>query len=114
MSKIGLIVGYGLDVAGSIEMSENHIQDTPYGNTSSKISTGKVGENEVIILHRHGEKGDIPAFMVNYKANVFALNEMGCTNILATSICGSLQEEIMTGEFVVFDQRRGVCIIAYF
>jgi 5'-methylthioadenosine phosphorylase len=29
---------------------------------------------------------------------------MGCKSILATSICGSLQEEIMVGEFVVFDQ----------
>ena len=104
MSKIGLITGYGLDLAGFISEKKDHVQDTPYGKTSSKITTGKITENEVVVLHRHGEKGDIPAFMVNYKANLFALNEMGCTHILATSICGSLQEEIMIGEFVVFDQ----------
>ncbi len=104
MSRIGLIVGYGLDLADSISEGKDHVQDTPYGKTSSKITTGKVNENEVVLLHRHGEKGDIPAFMVNYKANLFALNEMGCSHILATSICGSLQEEIMVGEFVVFDQ----------
>jgi len=104
MSKIGLITGYGLDLAGSISGKKDHVQDTPYGKTSSKITAGKIDENEVVVLHRHGEKGDIPAFMVNYKANLFALNEMGCSHILATSVCGSLQEEIMVGEFVVFDQ----------
>jgi 5'-methylthioadenosine phosphorylase len=104
MSKIGLITGYGLDLTGSISENKDHVQDTPYGKTSSKITTGKINENEVVVLNRHGEKGDIPAFMVNYKANLFALNEMGCSHILATSVCGSLQEEIMVGEFVVFDQ----------
>lgn len=104
MSRIGLIAGYGLDIAGSITKSKDHVQDTPYGKTSSKIITGKINKNDVVVLFRHGEKGDIPAFMVNYKANLFALNEMGCSHIVATSICGSLQEEIMVGEFVVFDQ----------
>lgn len=104
MSKTGLIIGYELDIKDSIRESKEIIPDTPYGKPSSKFISGKINDKEVVVLHRHGEKGDIPAFMANYKANLYAFHEMGCRNILATSICGSLQEEIMPGEMVVFDQ----------
>lgn len=41
---------------------------------------------------------------VNYRANIFALKEAGCTHILATNACGSLKEEIKPGDFVFVDQ----------
>ncbi len=104
MNKIGLIVGYGSDITDSISHSKDKIVNTPYGKPSSKFITGEIEKKEIAILCRHGEKGDIPAFLVNNKANLFAFHEMGCSHILATSVCGSLQEEIMLGEFVVFDQ----------
>jgi 5'-methylthioadenosine phosphorylase len=104
MTRIGLIVGHGLDIIDKIKKSKDHTIDTPYGRPSSKLTSGELENKEVIVLYRHGEKGNIPAFLVNNKANLIAFHEMGCSHILATSICGSLQEEIMTGEFVVFDQ----------
>ena len=104
MSKTGLIIGYGLDISDSISQGKEQVIDTPYGKPSSKFISGKIDGKEVAILHRHGDKGDIPAFISNYKANLYAFHEMGCKNILATSVCGSLQEEIMVGEMVVFDQ----------
>ena len=83
---------------------KEHFLDTPYGKPSAKIVTGTIGNKEVVILPRHGKKGEIPAFLVNYKANIFALHQMECSHILASSVCASLQEEIEVGEFVVFDQ----------
>jgi len=38
---------------------------------------------------------------VNYRANIWALREVGCTHVLATTACGSLQEEIEPGNFVL-------------
>ncbi|MGD2034739.1 MAG: MTAP family purine nucleoside phosphorylase, partial [Bacteroidales bacterium] len=104
MGSIGLIAGHGLKITDHIQKRKDREISTPYGKPSSKLITGEIENKEVIVLHRHGEKGDIPAFLVNNKANLFAFHEMGCKSILATSICGSLQEEIMVGEFVVFDQ----------
>ncbi len=104
MSKIGIIIGQGLDITDVISNSKDHFLDTPYGKPSGKVITGKINKKEVVLMQRHGSHDEIPAFMINYKANMFVLNEMKCSHVFATSKCGSLQEEIMTGEFVVFDQ----------
>ncbi len=104
MSKIGIIIGQGLELTDVISNAKDHFLDTPYGKPSAKVTTGKIGKKEVILMQRHGNHNEIPAFMVNYKANLFVLHEMKCSHIFATSECGSLQEEIMTGEYVVFDQ----------
>lgn len=104
MNKIGIISGYGLDLTDSLKQVKEHVIDTPYGRPSSVVLSGTLEGKEVVILRRHGKNSEIPAFRVNYMANIYILREMGCTHILGTSVCGSLQEEIVPGEFVVFDQ----------
>jgi 5'-methylthioadenosine phosphorylase len=104
MTKIGIILGVEVDLNHSLTEAKEHFLDTPYGKPSAKIITGKIKNTEVVILRRNGKDDETPAFMVNYKANIFAMNYMGCSHILATSVCASLQEEIEIGEFVVFDQ----------
>lgn len=104
MSKTGIITGLDLEIADIISDAKEHFLDTPYGKPSAKVITGKINKKEVIVMQRHGNHNEIPAFMVNYKANLFVFHEMKCSHIFATTLCGSLQEEIMTGEFVVFDQ----------
>lgn len=104
MIKIGLITGYGASFANKLEKSEAIDADTPYGKTSCAIIKGSFKGVEVYLLQRHGESNDIPSFLVNYKANIYALEQLGCTHIFATSVCGSLQEELCPGEFITFDQ----------
>lgn len=41
---------------------------------------------------------------VNYRANIWALKEEGCTHIIVTTACGSLKEEIAPGDLVFLDQ----------
>ena len=41
---------------------------------------------------------------VNYRANIYALYVEGCTHVIATTACGSLQENIHPGEIVLVDQ----------
>ena len=103
MIKIGIIPGYGVSLDNQPSKNEFNSQ-TPYGDTSSPIHEIVLGNKQVFVLSRHGLNNDIPSFMVNFKANIYALFELGCTHIISTSLCGSLQEEICTGEFVVFDQ----------
>jgi 5'-methylthioadenosine phosphorylase len=104
MSKTGIILGSGVDLKDILQGEKEHFLDTPYGKPSAMVVSGKIKQKEVVILKRHGKADEIPAFMVNYKANIFALHELGCSYIVSSSICGSLQEEIMIGELVVFDQ----------
>ncbi len=102
--KIGIIGGSGLDDPKILKEVEEKEVDTPFGKPSSSLKIGKIGNKEVVLLARHGRKHQFPPTNVNYRANIWALKEAGCTNIIATTACGSLREEIKRGDFVIVDQ----------
>lgn len=104
MIKVGLILGYG--VSFEKNKSDGVVQnlETPYGTVNNILKNAYYHDKEVFIIKRHGEDEKTPSFMVNYKANIYALKQLGCEYIVSTSLCGSLQEEICPGEFIVFDQ----------
>lgn len=102
--KIGIIGGSGLDDPQLIEDYEEVEVNTPYGIPSSKITAGKISGVPVCIIARHGKNHEIPPSRVNYRANISALKELGCTHIVVTSAVGSLKEEIKPGDLVFPDQ----------
>ena len=104
MVKIGIIGGSGLDDPKILENYEEIEIETKYGSPSSRLTLGKIGDNEVVILARHGRRHEIPPSQVNYRANIQALKDLGCRYILATTACGSLKKEIERGDFVILDQ----------
>jgi 5'-methylthioadenosine phosphorylase len=104
MNKFALILGYGPKYPLVGGKPEEFISETPYGKPSSPVYKEIINGKEVYILYRHGVENAIPSFKINYKANIYALYELGCESIMATSVCGSLQEEICLGEFVILDQ----------
>jgi len=104
MVKIGIIGGSGLDDPRILQdYTEKEIK-TPYGKPSSKLSCGKIKGVEVCILARHGKKHEINPTKVNYRANIHALKQEGCTHIIASSAVGSLKQEIKPGHLVFPDQ----------
>lgn len=104
MTKIAIIGGTGLDNPSILKNQKELKVETPYGDPSSTFKCGKIGGVEVAILARHGRGHTIPPTQVNNRANLWAIKEMGCTQILVTTACGSLREEIGRGDLVVLDQ----------
>ena len=104
MVKIGIIGGSGLDNPEIIEDSKSIDVDTPFGKPTSNLIIGKIKGVDVILIARHGRKHTIPPTEVNFRANIHALKEQGCTHILATTAVGSLREEIDRGHLVILDQ----------
>ena len=104
MVKVGIIGGSGLDDPKLLENFEIIDVTTPFGQPSSSITQGTLNGVEVAILARHGKKHQILPSNVNYRANVWALKELGCTHIIATTAVGSLREDIMPGHLVFPDQ----------
>jgi len=102
--KFGIIGGSGLENPEIIKTAEEKIISTPYGSPSSSLLCGSVGGHEVVILSRHGRMHTIPPSEVNNRANIYALREIGCTHIIATTACGSLRDEIGRGDLVIPDQ----------
>lgn len=102
--KIGIIGGSGLDNPHIFEDPRDEAAITPYGAPSSLLRHGTVGGVAVVLLARHGREHTIPPTQVNYRANIHALKQAGCTHILATTAVGSLREEIGRGDLVIVDQ----------
>jgi len=104
MIKIGIIGGSGLDNPQILANSTEVTIDTPYGETTSPLRKGTINGCEVILVSRHGLKHQYSPTEVNYRANIFALQQQGVSHIIATTACGSLREEIGRGHFVIIDQ----------
>lgn len=101
-ADIGVFGGSGLyDLLDDItEVSV----ETPYGSPSGLLHLGTLGERRVAFLPRHGADHAFPPHRINYRANLWAMRELGVTRILAPCASGSLQPDIKPGEFVVCDQ----------
>ncbi len=104
MSRIAIIGGSGFENPDILKESERVTVNTPFGEPSSSFYSGKINEVEVMILSRHGRNHTIPPSHVNNRANIWAIRELECTHILATTACGSLQQEIDRGHIVFPDQ----------
>jgi len=102
--KIGIIGGSGMEDPKFISDFISKDFSTPYGNPSSQLILGSIAKIPVAILSRHGLNHSINPTNVNYRANIWALKEVGCTHILATTACGSLRKRITPGQFIFPDQ----------
>jgi 5'-methylthioadenosine phosphorylase len=78
--------------------------DTPFGAPSAPVTIGTIGGRRVAFLPRHGRDHEFPPHRVPYRANVWAMKELGVTRLFAPSAAGSLRGEIPPRTFVVSDQ----------
>ena len=104
MVRIGIIGGTGLENPDILKSPSEIVIPTPYGETSSPLLTGTIRGKDIVILSRHGRNHTIPPGQVNNRANIYALQDAGCTHIIATTACGSLRNEIGRGDIVIPDQ----------
>jgi len=95
--KVGIIGGSGLEDPKILKGAKEAAVSTRFGNPTSPLTVGKISNVDVVILSRHGKKHTISPSNVNYRGNIWALKEQGCTHIIATTACGSLREKIKPG-----------------
>jgi 5'-methylthioadenosine phosphorylase len=78
--------------------------DTRWGPPSDSIALGTVAGRRVAFLPRHGRRHELPPGLVPYRANVWAMKELGVTRVFGPCAVGSLQRHIGPGDVVVCDQ----------
>lgn len=103
-AEIGIIGGSGFydsSLFSSIKEVKIH---TPFGAPSDLISVGEYKGIGVAFLPRHGKRHTIPPHLINYRANVWAMRDLGVKRILAPSAVGSLREGMKPGDLVIPDQ----------
>jgi len=103
-AKIGIIGGSGLYAIEGLRDEAWVTVETPWGDPSDQILTGRVGESEVAFLPRHGRGHRHSPTSINYRANIDALKRLGVTDVISVSACGSFREEMAPGDFVLADQ----------
>ncbi len=99
--EIGIFGGSGfyefLHDAEEIEL------ETPYGKPSAPLVVGEVEGKRVAFLPRHGRKHELPPHRIPYRANVWAMREVGVRRIVGPCASGALTRELELGAFVVCD-----------
>lgn len=101
---IGIIGGSGLyNISGLTDQKWVKLE-TPWGDPSDELLTGKLEGVSCVFLPRHGRGHVVSPTEVNYQANIAAMKMLGVTDIVSVSAVGSLKEELPPGTFVVVDQ----------
>lgn len=101
-AEIGVYGGSGFyEFLSDVEEIE---VETPYGSPSGLVAISVVAGKRVAFLPRHGRRHTLPPHMIPYRANAWAMKELGVTRIIGPAAVGSLQPHIRPGDFVVCDQ----------
>jgi len=101
-AEIGVIGGSGF--YSLMENVEDVKVDTPYGAPSDRVAIGTIAGKKIAFIPRHGKTHSIPPHMIPYRANIYAMKQLGVTRIIGPNAVGSLQADIKPGDFVVCDQ----------
>lgn len=101
-AEIGVFGGSGF--YSFLDEVEEVVVDTPYGPPSAPAFVGTLDGRRVAFMPRHGVNHELPPHAIDYRANVWAMKELGCRWVLGPCASGSLQPEVRVGSFVVCDQ----------
>ena len=101
---LAVIGGSGLYNFDDLKEVEAVELDTPFGKPSSPITMGKLMGKPVAFLARHGIGHIYPPSQVPYRANIYALKQLGIKHVISVSACGSLRESYAPGHIVIPNQ----------
>lgn len=104
MSEIAIIGGTGLTRLGSLEIARREVIHTPYGEPSGPVTHGHLFGRDVAFIPRHGPGHTIPPHQVNYRANLWALQHIGVSRVIAVAAVGGIGDEMFPARLVIPDQ----------
>lgn len=101
-ADLAVIGGTGVYKADMLVNTRDVEIETRYGKVS--LMLGEYKGRQVAFLARHGKGHSVPPHLVNYRANIQALKDLGVKKIIATAAVGSLNIEMAPQDFVLLDQ----------
>lgn len=104
MAGLAIIGGTGLTSLKNLEIERREVMHTPYGEPSGPLVHGTMCGKQVVFLPRHGTAHTIPPHEVNYRANLWALQHIGITKIIAVAAVGGITSAMLPSSLVIPDQ----------
>ena len=96
-----IIGGSGLAKLSALQDTRRQVMRSPYGEPSGALTFGKLAGREVVFLARHGYGHTIAPHEINYRANIWALKELGVQGVFAVATVGGVREDLGPGMLVV-------------
>ncbi|CFY05690.1 Methylthioadenosine phosphorylase (MTAP) [Syntrophomonas zehnderi OL-4] len=102
MPRIAVIGGTGVYDPALLDEVKKVTEKTRFGEVA--VMVGKYRGEEIAFIPRHGADHSVAPHLINYRANIMALKQLGVDCIMATAAVGSLLLDYKPGEFVLADQ----------
>lgn len=103
-AKIGIIGGSGLYKMEALKDVKELQVDTPFGTPSDALIVGTLEGTTVAFLARHGRNHHLTPSELPFRANIYAMKQLGVEYLISASAVGSLKEEAKPLDMVVPDQ----------
>ncbi|SEQ31846.1 S-methyl-5'-thioinosine phosphorylase [Nitrosomonas ureae] len=99
-----IIGGSGMTQLSCLEISRREIIRTPYGEPSGPLTFGKMRNEDIVFLARHGHGHTIPPHAINYRANLWALHSLQPSHVIAVASVGGIRADLAPGRLMIPDQ----------
>ncbi len=104
MGKVAIIGGTGITRLDGLEIQRHEKVQTPFGEPSAPVAFGTLGGRELLFLPRHGAGHTLPPHRINYRANLWALRELGVDRIFAMAAVGGIADDFEPEMLAIPDQ----------
>ena len=101
---LAIIGGTGVYKLAALEDEQAIEGGTIYGEASGPVRVGRLGSHTVAFLARHGEGHSRPPHLVNYRANLQRLKDVGARRVLAINAVGGITARMGPRVVAVPDQ----------
>jgi 5'-methylthioadenosine phosphorylase len=101
---LGIIGGSGLTQLDNLEITHRQIVRTPYGEPSGALTFGHIGEYELVFIPRHGHGHTIAPHLVNYRANLWALQSQDVQDVISVATVGGIRPDLAPGSLIIPNQ----------
>jgi 5'-methylthioinosine phosphorylase len=98
---IAIIGGSGLDRLPGLSITHEHPVENRWGRASDNILEGRFAGHRVLFLARHGRSHNLAPHRINYRANIWALEQLGASAIYAFAAVGGITESMAPGRLVL-------------
>ena len=101
---LAVIGGSGLSRLANLEVRQRKAARTPFGEPSGPLTVGSLADREIVFLARHGYGHTIAPHQINYRANLWALKDLGVERVVSIASVGGIRADLVPGVLLVPDQ----------
>lgn len=100
-TPLAIIAGTGFYDLDALENPTQETVDTAWGQ--ARVTKGEWHGIPVVFLTRHGAGHSVPPHLVNYRANIRALADLGVRDVVAVNVTGSIDPSLQPGDLLCLD-----------